>query len=470
MFIRTSRLQLGNFVINDAKRLFQQYRPKADIEIAPSNVREGSANERPRIAIFQAFWRLHSNTIYTAWLLAAAGYRVDVFLFKVDVSLIPLEMFGHSPDIFVHSYDPEYVRGKLSLQGSISVAAGAPAGSKHPLRRLWSRIGRTLRNFRDGFRLWTSSDAGLIPSAVLRATADVIGTGCYQALIGVEGGLVWAGKVARNHAPALIYHSHHLFTADQRSTLWLKRMKAAEEKYHARCWATIVQDPERGRVLLADNKISREMKMTFLPISRFGEAIGPMSRWLQSNLQLPETKVLVLCYGIIEESRFLTELIRTAQFFDENSLLVFHGWGWHLGEALKTVSRIDKKDKVRFSSHLVGLNEEGVVVGSAHVSLALYKDTRKNDQLTGFSSEKVALSLQCGVPIVAFEYPSYEHIAAEGCGVLVKDLADIPAAVRTIMADYAGYRSRAFAVFERHYRFETNFQGVLQALEELKPH
>jgi hypothetical protein len=41
MFIRTSRLQLGNFAINDAKRLLQQYRPIASpctAEIQPAAV------------------------------------------------------------------------------------------------------------------------------------------------------------------------------------------------------------------------------------------------------------------------------------------------------------------------------------------------------------------------------------------------------------------------------------------------
>ena len=39
MFIRTSRLQLGNFAINDAKRLLQQYRPTASVAVMQRYVR-----------------------------------------------------------------------------------------------------------------------------------------------------------------------------------------------------------------------------------------------------------------------------------------------------------------------------------------------------------------------------------------------------------------------------------------------
>src|SRR5215471_713424 len=38
----------------------------------------------PRIAIFQAYWRLHSNVVYLALLLSKKGYGVDVFLLDVD--------------------------------------------------------------------------------------------------------------------------------------------------------------------------------------------------------------------------------------------------------------------------------------------------------------------------------------------------------------------------------------------------
>ena len=38
MFIRTARLQLGNFAINDAKRLLQQYRPIASFSLRCDNL------------------------------------------------------------------------------------------------------------------------------------------------------------------------------------------------------------------------------------------------------------------------------------------------------------------------------------------------------------------------------------------------------------------------------------------------
>jgi glycosyltransferase involved in cell wall biosynthesis len=122
---------------------------------------------------------------------------------------------------------------------------------------------------------------------------------------------------------------------------------------------------------------------------------------------------------------------------------------------------------VRLSLDLVDLAKEPEVMRSADISLVLYQNETQNDCLTGFSSEKLALSLQCGVPIIAFNYPSYEHIRDEGCGILVDDLSEIPRAASKILADYTNYSSRAYRAFEKYYRFEANFQKVLAAVNEL---
>src|SRR5262249_2035572 len=60
----------------------------------------------PRVAIFQAFWRLHSSTVYSARTLAAAGYCVDLFLFEVDTSITMSELNGVER-VIVHRLEAE---------------------------------------------------------------------------------------------------------------------------------------------------------------------------------------------------------------------------------------------------------------------------------------------------------------------------------------------------------------------------
>src|SRR5262249_40244106 len=183
------------------------------------------------------------------------------------------------------------------------------------------------------------------------------------------------------------------------------------------------------------------------------------------KLGIKKEQIVILSYGLIVEGRLCLKIATLAQDFPDDWVLVFHGFGD--ASIIKKIYDIDAKKKVRCSLDLVDLSSEPDVMGSANISLVLYQKEVQNDRLTGFSSEKLALSMQCGVPIIAFNYPSYEHVLEEGCGVLVDDLSEIPRAGSKILADYANYSSRAYRAFEKYYRFEANFQKVLVALEDL---
>jgi glycosyltransferase involved in cell wall biosynthesis len=202
-----------------------------------------------------------------------------------------------------------------------------------------------------------------------------------------------------------------------------------------------------------------------VPISRMGPEMRERSNWLRNQFSLTQNTKIILIYGMISETRFSPELSQLAQSFPSNWKLVFHGQG---SEAVRQrVAETDKLGRVVVSSAMVPMNAEPNVVASADVSIVLYGDTNKNDLLTGFSSEKLALSLQCGVPVIAFNYPTYSHIEVEGCGVLINGIDEIPEAIQKILNAYSSYREHAFAVFERYYRYEYNFPAVTNLVENV---
>src|SRR5688500_3108191 len=85
--------------------------------------------ERTRVAIFQAFYRFHSSSAFSALMLARAGYQVDVFLWNVDTS-IPMDVLAGVQDIFVHSF--QYKQ------------ASADFGRNRVVRNLSPRLTRTV--------------------------------------------------------------------------------------------------------------------------------------------------------------------------------------------------------------------------------------------------------------------------------------------------------------------------------------
>lgn len=393
-------------------------------------------------------------------MLAREGYDVDLFLFAVD-EVMPTSLLEGASHISVHYLGSQPDAGAKLVGKTQAVWNRSFKTFMSHLRR---NVGRLLTLLRFVAR----SDRGLIPREVLERTVSILGRNQYRAFIGVEkGGLTWAGAMASQLSRPLIYSSLELYTRDH----WFysgcytqKRLKLAEEKYHGRCWATIVQDEARGKALLADNRV-RSMRMLYVPVSRLGEPEAGKSHWLSDHLGLPHDQIVVLSHGLIANMRFSLELATLAQEFPTNWTLVIHGYGET--SILQEIRRLDVNHKVSLSLGLVDLSEERVVVGSATVGLVFYRPEYLNDKLTGLSSEKLALSLQCGVPVIAFDYPSYGHIRDENCGVLISDLSEIPVAIRTILADYPGFTSRALSTFKKYYQFESNFRRVITALGEL---
>lgn len=415
--------------------------------------------ERARIAIFQAFWRLHSNAVYSARILADAGYDVDLFLFGME-SPIPICSMDGLKGITVHSLN----------------AGADPFNSRanrhflvHQLLRVFLRLPRRAwMVVWNRFLLLAKSDRGLVPRDVLKRTAKIINGQQYKAFIGIEkGGLIWAGAIARKQPTVLIYWSLELYTRNHPfiSNILNRRRKAAEEVNHNRCWATVVQDPMRAKVLLDDNRISHQMRMLYVPISRMGGCTKRQSQSWRRRLGIRDDEIVILSHGMIADRRLCAELAHCAQTFSDAWVLVFHGFGDD--ETIKRIFEIDRRGKVRLSLDLVDQKDEPEIMGSANISLVLYQKYPDNDCLTGFSSEKLALSLQCGIPIIAFNYPSFHHIREQGCGILVDDLSEIPKAASQILTEYGHYSSRAHDAFNKYFRFEKNFEKVLRAFDEL---
>jgi hypothetical protein len=229
----------------------------------------------------------------------------------------------------------------------------------------------------------------------------------YRCLIGVEkNGLIWAGTVAEKLDVPLVYYSLELCTDDfERLTrprsIKFKRLRQAERAHHRRAAATIVQDPERAQILLDDNGVSRSQTSVFyLPVSVRGRPYDRRSRFFHETFGLPGEAKIILCFGLIAEERYAFELAEIAQLFPDDWFMVMHGVAYESWTKDK-IKAIDRRGRVILSLQMVPNNRLPEVVASADIGLALYTPQPLNDRLTAFSSEKMALYMQCGVPFVS---------------------------------------------------------------------
>lgn len=418
-----------------------------------------------RIAIFNAHWHVHSNVAYMVTALARAGYCIDVFLYCADERLSG-SLLAESKAVTVHRFGKLPV-GKQPATGTTCATGKLPKLTKYlppPPFRGW------LRELKEWALLRFAPSVGLIPHAVTQKILNICKGNSYLALIGVEkGGLGLAGAIANRLGAPLVYYSLELYTWDHHwviASRRMKRFKLIEEHYHPQCALTIVQDKQRGEALLKSNQVSNNMPMAYLPISLSGPINTSPSQWLQNQLGVGVDEVLILSYGMMSQRRRCIDLVRIAQVFPENWKIVFHGYGPR--ELIDQMLDVDKSRRICISDRIVPAEEREEVVRSATVGLAIYDNESLNDKLTGFSSEKVAVYLKCGVPIIALRHSSYQHIEDEGAAVLVDELEDIPRAVQIIIRNYARYRASAYRCFQRYYKFEQNFAGVIKALTMLQ--
>ena len=72
------------------------------------------------------------------------------------------------------------------------------------------------------------------------------------------------------------------------------------------------------------------------------------------------------------------------------------------------------------------------------------------------------------MPFVAFDFPGYERLALEDrCGVVIRDIAELPQAVGTILASEEAFRQNAYRAFTKYYDIAANFANVTRIIEQI---
>jgi glycosyltransferase involved in cell wall biosynthesis len=423
------------------------------------------------IAIFLADWPVQSQVANCALMLVEAGYRVEIFLAQTR-SYVNLDRLGEVGDITI--YDLLKV-GQPAAPAAPTVAPST-VRQRCPrflrgkvlgwMQRLWERVLHR-------FRMWRNPEGSLLPSGVVSRALRLMAGKNYRYLIGVEKkGLIWAGQIAGQLSVPFLYYSMELYVEDygrlfRKGSRDFKCLRRVECKYHHRAAGTIIQDPERASVLLRDNGLSFSRSPTYyVPVSVLGGLFQQPSSFLRERLKLPADCKLVLYFGQICEDRYCLKVAELAQEFPEDWLLVIHGWP-DSPVVLDKIKAVDQRRRVVLSLDMVPAEEIQHLIASADVGLALYDGRIQNDKLTAFSSEKVALYLQCGLPFVAFDFPGYRELAErDRCAATITSLPGLPRAIQTILAAQAEYRAGAYQAFLKHYDYRNNFVQVLEGIDQ----
>jgi glycosyltransferase involved in cell wall biosynthesis len=393
--------------------------------------------EERRIGIFEYDWSMYSFIKDLVIKLAEAGYKVDIFHKKPNVSLdfTNSEQFGHYKNVRYFN---------LSTSNTIA---------RKIVRKFKGLLGRLNWDYLQNPR-------NIIDREILLRSTKIVNESRYQCFIGVEKkGLIWAGILSQMYKCPSVYYSLELYIEDHPDIKGYSYLRKAEKNYHRLSGATIIQDRLRAKTLMEYNEIETT-DLIYFPISVRGDIVEKKSSFFHQKYKMNEAKKLLLYFGLIQDERFSSDLVGIASHLKDDIMLVLHGFGNQI--YLTHLQSITDTDRVIFSLELVVEEEIIGLISSATIGLALYANTSSNDRLAAFSSVKVAYFMQCGVPVIAFDSESFRELMnAYNCGELINSIDEIPQKVEKILNDYDSYRKQAFMAFRRFYDFEENFKKFI---------
>lgn len=373
-----------------------------------------------RIAIVQVGWPIQSYSRdlvnglvgqghHVDFIAAASDHRGMIDLDSIQGNLTLLDPLGYAGDLL------RRLRGRLAARLGLSIAINPP----------W--MFGALRRF---FTRQTS----------------------YDILIGVEkAGLELASDHGHRAGIPVIYYSLELYVdghPEQERFAW---QRASEFACHGRAIGTIIQDCFRWEILRQANHITSD-SVFHLPVgiaaaSRLAEARHARAAPSSANCRL-------LSFGVQGHNRYSPQLIAQAHRLPSGMQLQLHGPAH--GRDRQLLAQTTLPANVSLHTELLPEADLPALFAAADIGLALYRSDVANDRLTAYSSQKVALYLQAGLPVIAFRSEAFADLFSRfPCGEMIDTLDDLGAAAQHITDQYGSYAQAASSAFDAIYKLDS---------------
>lgn len=273
--------------------------------------------------------------------------------------------------------------------------------------------------------------------------------------IGIEKkGFIWASKMLNKLDSKLIYYSLELYeTPEFYEKTEFEYLRKLEKDAFSQVDLLIIQDPLRYKEICRYNEFEISInKVFFLPIS-----VDRNDNFIKKNKSLQFDFIKILYFGKIASHRFAEELCSISSSLPFNFKIHLHGNCTNIYKKYL----LDKysNSNLEISNSLINDDDIYQFINDSTIGLCLYRNDNLNDRLTAFSSEKLAIYLSLGIPIISFNNVSYENLYSKfKCGIAIDNIINLESAVNIILKNYDFFSSQAFIAYEEYFCFSNNFQ------------
>ena len=278
--------------------------------------------------------------------------------------------------------------------------------------------------------------------------------------------LYWAVWTARLRKIPVVCLSDEIYSWDQIVHLsknevkpWLRKWTAREKWAHQKCAMTISLSEDRFQAVKKKNELPDRQAWTVIPNAPAGPSGKLQSSFYRERLSIGAQKALLLHSGSLDWN-FTKTLIEASKSWGDNMALVFQM------RTLGALNGFEKSLNVYFSDTTLPADLMRYATSSADIGLMLYNQSNFIEAVNGATAGKLGLYLGCGLPIIACNLEVLKWVEAEGCGVWVSQVSEIPEAAKKIMANYACYSENASRVFNERYEYSKHFNIFMEKLTE----
>ena len=245
---------------------------------------------------------------------------------------------------------------------------------------------------------------------------------------------------------------------DEFPSNWSQSRWSALEQVAARdATMLVIPDEQQFQWLSQELNVPLSKPYAVLPNVAVVDHLTKAINW-HARLGLPEHSVPFLYAGSVTPWARVPELLATVPDWPEPSVLVVHSRSEREIEAFrKQYAHLDVEHRVFWSSAPLPQDELNSLVSYCEGNFALYYNTGPHIEYIGFSSGKLMRSLVCGSPVIASNLLSFTFVTEHQLGVLVKEPAEIPNAVKQIMGHRQEYQKRCLNFCQTHASFETHW-------------
>lgn len=288
-----------------------------------------------------------------------------------------------------------------------------------------------------------------------------------------ETGLLWAEWLNQKMSWQfpVVYHCLELYWENyvpEEQIKWENYLE--KELYHAakgiivKTNLIIIQDQDRWNVLCECTGIDKDKAHAFFPVS-IEDYDVMSSHIIRDKFGIVEAGNIIFYPTLLAEKRKCLELICAAETLDDGYAVVLQGF---IGEEkyvskLKTHAQVPKS---YISNEPLKYKDLLAIHRDIWCVFLYYEEDKKNDQYIVNASNKLAMALQAGKPIIAMGNKELALFCDKYmCGVVLKSWAGFREAVNKLESEYEMYCRNARECYKKCFDVDIYLEELCGKIE-----